>query len=293
MAADKIEILSVSLLHEQQALVEEFKQVAKELRLEFGWHYLLDLAWIVSQLDLTPGVRILDAGAGTGVMQWFLSNRGIEVLSVDRGSREYLPIHFRAYSPVQGLRPQDLAPRLRTALYLLKHARSRRVKLESFLPSVRTRSPLNAGGRGTVLIYNQDLGDLAEIESGSVDAVVAVSALEHNPPDGLRSVVDELLRVLKPGGKLLATLGAAVEDDWFHEPSQGWNYTEASLRDIFRLEAGAPSNYADHDRLFAELKGSQELRDGLAGFYKGAGRRGMPWGEWDPKYIPVGVCKIA
>jgi SAM-dependent methyltransferase len=292
MAQDKVEILSVDLLREQQELLDEFKQVAKELRLEFGWHYLLDLAWIASQLDLENSTRVIDAGAGMGVMQWFLSNRGINVLSVDRGSRAHLPFHFRAYSPVEGLRHEDLAPRLRTAFYLLQHARSRRVKLEAFLPTVQARTADQSDGRGKVLIYNQDLSDLIDIESNSIDAVVAVSALEHNTPDGLRGVVTELLRVLKPGGKLLATLGAAVKEDWFHEPSQGWNYTEASLREIFQLESGASSNYAEHDRLFAALKDSRELREGLAGFYKGAGGRGMPWGEWDPQYIPVGVCKV-
>jgi ubiquinone/menaquinone biosynthesis C-methylase UbiE len=292
MTQDKVEILSVALLEDQRTLLNEFKQVAKELRLEFGWHYLLDLAWIASQMDLEHGKLVIDAGAGTGVMQWFLSNRGINVLSVDRGSRAHLPLHFRAYSPVQGMRPEDLSPCLRTAFYLLRHSRSRRVKLEAFLPTVRPRTAAQADGRGTVTIYNQDLSALPAIEDDSVDAVVAVSALEHNTPDGLRAVVKELLRVLKPGGKLLATLGAAAEQDWFHEPSQGWNYTEASLREIFQLDPAASSNYADHDRLFAELKESRELREGLASFYKGAGHRGMPWGEWDPQYIPVGVCKV-
>jgi len=292
MTGDKVEVLSVKLLSEQGALLDEFKMVAKELRLEFGWHYLLDLAWIASHMDLENNHRVIDAGAGMGVMQWFLSNRGIDVLSVDRGSRAYLPYHFRAYSPVQGLRPEDLASRLPTAVYLLKNARSRRVKLESLLPTVIPRTLARADGRGTVLIYNQDLSNLINLENNSIDAVVAVSALEHNTPVGLRIVVDEMLRVLKPGGRLLASLGAATTEDWFHESSKGWNYTEASLRDIFQLDPKASSNYSEYDQLFEELKNSQELREGLAGFYRTASGRGMPWGEWNPQYIPVGVCKV-
>ena len=292
MTDDKVEILSVQLLSAQRSLLEEFKMVAKQLRLEFGWHYLLDLAWIASHMDLENNRKVIDAGAGMGVMQWFLSNRGIDVLSVDRGSRAYLPYHFRAYSPVQGLRPEDLASRLPTARYLLKNAKSRRVKMESLLPTVSPRTVQNAEGRGTVFIYNQDLSALTNLEGESIDAVVAVSALEHNTPDGLRDVVVELLRVLKPGGRLLATLGAATSEDWFHEASKGWNYTEASLRDIFQLDPKASSNYNKHDQLFEDLKNSQELREGLAGFYSTASGRGMPWGEWDPQYIPVGVCKV-
>jgi SAM-dependent methyltransferase len=289
---DKVEILSVDLLNQHRDLVDELKVVAKELRLEFGWHYLLDLSWIISQMDMEQAELVIDAGAGRGVMQWFLSNRGIDVVSVDRGSREFLPIHFRAYSPVQGIRSKDLADRLKTALHLLRHSPSKREILDAFLPTMRVREEGKADGRGKIFIYNQDLSDLTAIEDNSIDAIVAVSALEHNTPDGLRIVVDELLRVLKPGRKLLATLGAAVGEDWFHEPSKGWNYTEASLRDIFQLDSDASSNYEDHDKLFAALKENRELRVGLAGFYKTSGNCGMPWGKWDPQYIPVGVCKV-
>jgi SAM-dependent methyltransferase len=60
-----------------------------------------------------------------------------------------------------------------------------------------------------VIIYNQDLQSLADVPTASLDAIVAISALEHNTPEGLVCVVAELMRVLKPGGALLATLGAA------------------------------------------------------------------------------------
>ena len=118
-----------------------------------------------------------------------------------------------------------------------------------------------------MIIYNQDLKTLADIPDASVDAVAAVSALEHNTPESLPLVVAELLRVLRPGGLLLATLGAAREQDWFHEPSHGWNYTEASLRQLFELSPAASSNYARFDELFNALKECAELRTGLASFY--------------------------
>jgi SAM-dependent methyltransferase len=147
-------------------------------------------------------------------------------------------------------------------------------------------------GTGRVYIYNQDLKTLRDVEDESVDAVVAVSSLEHNTPEGLREVVAELMRVLKVGGKLLATLGAAREEDWFHEPSKGWNYSEASLRDIFALDPSITTNYAQHDQILAALKECGELRDNLASFYSRSGDNGMPWGVWDPQYLPVGVCKV-
>ena len=48
---EKIEILPVSLLDTNRSLVADLKRLARKLRLEFGWHYLLDLTWILSKLD--------------------------------------------------------------------------------------------------------------------------------------------------------------------------------------------------------------------------------------------------
>jgi ubiquinone/menaquinone biosynthesis C-methylase UbiE len=105
-------------------------------------------------------------------------------------------------------------------------------------------------------------------------------------------VVDELMRVLKPGGALLATLTAGRDQDWWHSASSGWCYSDASLRKHFKLPAETPSNYAQYDELFARLKDCAELRDNLARFYYQSADKGMPKGVWNPEYQPVGVCKI-
>ncbi len=143
-----------------------------------------------------------------------------------------------------------------------------------------------------MLIYNQDLTDLAEIKDNSLDAIVAISSLEHNTPEGLEQVVDELMRVLKPSGVLLATLTAGRDQDWWHSASSGWCYSDTSLRKLFKLPAETPSNYTQYDELFARLKDCAELRDNLARFYYQSTDKGMPQGVWNPEYQPVGVCKI-
>lgn len=288
---EKIEILPVSLLHQHRGLVDELKGLAENLGLEFGWHYLLDLTWIISQMRLDKGVRIMDAGAGVGVMQWYLAQKGVEVVSVDRLDRSHLPLRFRLRFQVQGMRKGDLAPVLRSNRYREGQERSliQRVAINA-KEVLKTGLPGRAPGR--VVIYNQDLQRLADIRDDSLDYVVAVSALEHNPPENLNRVVVELMRVLKPGGRLLVTLGAARDQDWFHEPSKGWCYTEATLRDVFDLSSRAPSNYDRYDELFAALQNSAELREDLAAFYARSGENGMPWGLWDPQYQPVGVCKV-
>ncbi|MDX1436083.1 MAG: class I SAM-dependent methyltransferase [Anaerolineales bacterium] len=290
----KIEILSVDLLEKHAGLVAQLKALAAQLEIGFGWHYLLDLTWILSLLGPASGRDILDAGAGTGLIQWYLADQGARVSSVDRASRAHLSMRFRARYRVRGMRSEDLLPagqlvreNIQTAEGLRsKTSRTARGLGGMVLTAVQAKSP------GAVIIYNHDLEHLDLIPDNSQHAVVAVSALEHNDPTSLPAVVDELLRVLRPGGILLATLGAAKEQDWFHEPSRGWCYTQASLRQIFKLPQDAPSNYGDYDRLFAALKDNKTLREGLADFYFESGDNGMPWGKWDPQYQPVGILKL-
>ena len=105
---DRLELLSVSLLDTERAKIDELKNLAQSLKLEFGWHYLLDISWILKQIDNVAGRKIIDAGAGTGVIQWYLADQGASVISVDRESREYLASRFRRRFEVEGLRQEDL-----------------------------------------------------------------------------------------------------------------------------------------------------------------------------------------
>lgn len=292
---DRIEILPVSLLESEESTIAELKALANIQKLEFGWHYLLDLSWIIQRLENLKERNIIDAGAGTGVMQWYLANKGARVISIDRESRANLPSRFRRRFNVEGLRESDLSAepgfRDRKGLEALKMQLSEfvdRMKFEANSLTGRNRE----NDAGVVIIYNQDLRDLADLPDNTIDAVVAVSSLEHNSPDGLEQVVAELMRVLKPGCALFATLGAAREGDWYHKPSRGWCYSEATLRRSFNISLDISSNYDQYDRLFNDLRNNEELRDNLASFYFQSGDNGMPWGKWDPKYQPVGICKV-
>ena len=293
-----IEILSTAILEQDHSLVEEFRLLSRELGNGLGWHYLLDLAWVAKTVGSTiPGMRVLDAGAGIGVMQWWLAGKGIDVLSVDRNSRRYLRMGYRRKYLVEGLRKKDLkSPLISSIRALIPSPSPRRwsrypQKAAACIRALRKRSG-RARGSGRVVIYNQDLTFMPDIADSSVDAVVSVSALEHNPPEHLRESLAELMRVLKPGGRLIATLAASRDKDWHHEPSQGWCYTETTLRDLFDLRGDCPSNYVRYDELFEKLRSCRQLRDNLADFYKRSGNNGMPWGRWDPQYQPVGLVKM-
>ena len=304
---EKIEILSVDLLDQNRDLVTELREFARSLKLEFGWHYLLDIIWTLTQLGAVEQKHIMDAGAGTGLMQWWLAENGAQVISVDRVSRANLPLRFRNRYYVQGLRPDDLnSPGLFFTTYNQEGSgsasRSTARKLVSqgrylfemtqYLSRNYFKGSDKEVSRGRVSIYNQNLAHLIDIADDSFDAVLAISALEHNTKDGLKMVARELLRVLKPGGVLLATLCAARDQDWWHVPSSGWCYTGNSLKNIFQFGDDTPSNYDQYDQLFNQLKNCDDLRNNLAEFYFKSGNNGMPWGKWYPQYQPVGVCKI-
>ncbi|TAK12389.1 MAG: class I SAM-dependent methyltransferase [Anaerolineae bacterium] len=286
-----LEILSVNLLDEERQRVDELRHLAGTLGLEFGWHYLLDLTWVLRHLGTIRGQRIMDAGAGTGIIQWYLAQQGATVYSVDRLDRSALPLRLRAHARVRGLRPADMlsssAVMERERTTLAGGARSRRFfrNVQSILRGMLPRR------EGEVILYNEDLAHLSELQDNSIDTIVSISSLEHNTPEGLEGVVTEMLRVLKPGGRIIATLCTAGQTDWFHEPSKGMCYSAATLKRIFQLPADLADNYGDYERQMGELRTCAELRDNLAMFYSRSGNNGMPWGKWDPQYQPVGVIK--
>ena len=290
---ETIEILSTDFLDQYRPLIEEQKKLARFIGIGTGWHYPLDWSWIITHLGKVEGKRILDAGAGLGVLQWYLAEQGAEVISVDRESRACIPFHLRRRYRIQGLRSGDLLSPLQMMNPFHRFALNPK-KVKGLARSVLSLSRPRIPGRapGNIIIYNQDLKNLVDIPSNSIDAIISVSALEHNPPEDLPIVVGELERVLKPSGAMIVTLAAGRERDWLHEPSRGWCYTDATLRKVFGLSPAARSNYDQFDVLFEALKECHELRDQLAGVYYRSKRNGMPGGKWDPQYQPVGVIKI-
>lgn len=75
------------------------------------------------------------------------------------------------------------------------------------------------------------------LPDASVDVVTALDVLEHIQDDS-RALAD-MLRVLKPGGYLLATVPARMElwSDWDIVLQHHRRYTKGSLRDLFERNA--------------------------------------------------------
>jgi len=293
---NNIELISVSILEQHRTLVNQLNKLNKALALSSGWHYLMDWVWVINQLGEVKGKTILDAGAGIGLLQWYLAQQGARVISVDRSDRTCIPFHLLNRFNVTGLTETDEPLNLNEILDITNGTTklSKRLKalIRGFVGELRSRTNLIKGAPGSVLLSQQDLKSLENIPNNSVDLIVSISALEHNETiNDVKQVVQELLRTLKPGGKMLVTLPAALKKDWFFKPAYSWCFTEETLREIFVLPNTTDSNYSQYNQLFENLKLSKELKNNLSIHYYYSPNNGMPWGRWDPQYAPVGIRK--
>jgi SAM-dependent methyltransferase len=270
----------MDMLSRRQDLKQEVLDAVKRFDVNIGWHYILDFVWLLEEVEtLPPGSTILDAGAGHGLMQMLLAARGHKVLSIDYSPR----IPFDSYRKEASIRVLA-RPGFDTAYLDRVRARG--------MDAAESDEPLAllAEDGVDIVYWRADISDLSPLPDACVDAVVSVSALEHNSKEKLLTCRNELERVLRPGGTMHVTVCGSDGDEWYHEPSKGWCYSEKSLVEYFELR-GPESNYGDAAAAFAELKQGDGLKEHLSKSYFLSGDNGMPWGKWNPEYLAVGVRK--
>jgi len=284
---DAIELLSTELLHRKPELTRLVLEAQEEWKHPFGWHYLLDYIWVLDRArNLPPGSMILDAGAGQGMLQAMLAAMGHKIISADFSPRMPRPIYAERLSIVTAHSGDTFEHDY------LEHLRATYPK-QTPPPARQTPRDITrifAEDGADIVYYTADISHMPQVPDGCLDAVVSISALEHNDHAGVRRAVSELTRALRPGGGMWITVSAARDADWYHEPSKGWCFSEKSLIDLFGLYA-PESNFADFDRIFALLRQGEGLKERLAPFYFTSGQNGMPWGVWNPQYQPVGVAR--
>jgi SAM-dependent methyltransferase len=328
MMGNKIEILSMDYFSSYRKETEFVERLKECLGKEIGWHYLLDLAWIMREVrSLKQGSLVMDAGGGNGLTQLILSEMGYNVINADfsnpvlsqnvndrygnimsylnnpgdvkydnRYTRHLNQAHNIPIDQRGSVGHEDYPQNRDEVLSYI--GKKKKPAKNLLLPEKRGAIPYYLKNNvdekcGSVFLYKCDLKNMELIPDNFLDGIVSISALEHNDHEDFRKCVKELLRVIKPGGKLAITICASQDDDWFHEASKGWCYSETSLRALFQLSSDVPSNFSEKDELFRKLREQDnELYKRLASFHFKSGKNGMPWGVWDPSYQPVGVVKI-
>lgn len=311
---------------EKQIESEDFSIVESFLkstgRTETGWHYITDITWIYSKIKNWPRhYKVLDAGGGFGLLQFLLAEMGFDVTNIDMNLKpppreykhryktkmaildSYKPTHYKEHLdalshengngkiPHKKTIPEMIKNLIkRTPLYsiykYLKHAEQINNFNEMHNKWRRTIG-INKGRPGRIEWIVGNLCEMPEIPSGNFDAVVSLSALEHIPLDVLPFAMNEIRRVLKPNAKwAITTSGTHKKTTWLHKSSQGYCFSEDDFKKYFSASRKEGTN---PEIILIKYVNCDYLKSNLAQFYFKSDKNGMPWGRWDPKYIPVGI----
>ena len=304
MFCTKIELLSPDILTKYPEWLNDLDFLSAGLFKEFGWHYPVDIVWILSELErlgLKKGSTILDAGAGNGILQYLLSYYGYHVISVDFSprKRQLIPaLIFPLEEDKQDVKFENayvdhivevsrLRYKVRRLYFMIKY---RKINPFSFLKLLYYKLT-SQYHPGKISMYCANVLDMSDIPSQSIDAVVSLSAVEHMSPDDIPQALIEFERVVKPGGGIVVSTSASKDTDWFHTPSKGWCFSKKSLSKLFGLENDSAFVFEDYERILSGYNESKALKKRLSSVYFASSRNGMPLGNWAPQYLPVGIVK--
>jgi 2-polyprenyl-3-methyl-5-hydroxy-6-metoxy-1,4-benzoquinol methylase len=292
---------------------EDFKVVQAFLhdtgRRNIGWHYIIDLTWIYSRARLWPaGMRVLDAGGGRGPAQFLLAEMGFDIVNLDL---MHTPPDY-SYTSRYGTKREGLKSNVETRylkhilnfgryLKLLKQARKSMMDSSLMRASTakayakrhenwRKANGYAARPVGRIQWLVGNLCHVPELKIASFDAVVSLSSLEHIPIERLPEALVEMQRLVKPDGHwVITTSGTERAETWYHDSSLGYCFSEGDLSKIFRAQT---MDDANPETVLQNYQASRYLRDNLAFNYRLSGQNGMPWGKWNPVYIPVGISEL-
>lgn len=318
---EKIALLDARLLEDRNKLkiIDHWLNV---LNWSNGWHYDLDIIWILRQIDelgLARGSTLIDAGAGLGITQFILASRGYNVLSLDFTDR-FIPkfskrifniekvghdlggyrheyMEFMNYGSKKSKQPLSLR---RFAVLLQKAVDLKRLNLNTYLAGYYFRQILNLAYAIELMRDHRDFGKITflrgtfnniPLADNAADALVSISAFEHNTYKDMPASINEFRRVVKKGSAMFITTSASEKEDWYFEPPKAWNFSKETLSTWFGVSAGdIIFNYRE---VFEGIVQSKALQKRIPLSYKLSAENGLPYGKLEEaRYIPVGIVKV-
>ncbi len=304
MKKNSIELLSSQILDENDPVLQEIQALANGMFKEIGWHYYVDILWVVKTLlnqNILPGSTIVDAGAGNGLLQFILSWYGYNVISVDFSPRRFNSLEktFFIFDKIDTSTRfshtyishineiSNVKNKIKRLLHLIGKGRLNIFSVGKL--AYRRYSSKNKPGK--ISLYQADIRNMSDISSESIDAVVSISAIEHMEPNSINNAIQEFMRILKADKPMIVTTSASKSGDWYHQPSEGWCFSLQTISLMFGLENNEEIEFSEFDKILAEYKENTFLRKRLASVYFISDKNGMPKGVWNPMYIPVGIIK--
>lgn len=311
MKKDSIELLSESLITENPMLAVEALAVSSKCSIPLGWHYLLDIIWVLKNIENNESdinkkdVSILEVGAGGGVLQFILASYGYKVISADIAPRiitENIKLMYQVeevqdesflsneYIKHHNMTKPSVWQRFTNRLFQTSLSSLSRALRKSYVIKGEKLGESRTDSQPKIMLYQADAQNMPSIKNSQVDYCVSISALEHNKPEIATKIQKELIRVTKNNGLILHTVSAQYEGRGFHEPSYSFLMGEKELSETYLLNEFT-SNFEEWEALFQSLKDSKYLSRWLASMYYNKEKSGMPLGVWSPSYMPTGVKK--
>jgi len=239
-----------------------------------GWHYDLDIVWILKELEknkVYKGSTILDAGAGLGITQFILASLGYNVISLDFSDRvipkyakrifniekikndafnyEHDYINFVTYTTEQRVEKIEESNRNNVLFKLKNKFINLYFKFRNYFYFVNelTKSHKDYGK----ITFIRDAFHKIHLNDNTVDAVVSVSAIEHADRSLLKDNLNEFRRVVKVDGPILISTSANNETqlDSFHKKTKGICFSKKSISDF-----GYNLIFKEFDYKFVESK---------------------------------------
>ena len=309
---DLIELLDIGLLEDKE-LLKDIDHWLEVFNWPNGWHYDLDIIWIAKQLEnnnILPGATILDAGAGYGMTQFLLAARGYNVISLDFTNRDFPKkakgifdidiiendlgsykseyMEYMTYGKSTDVFIDTIKSTSKLLLHPIKVIHRLNNKLKSYI-EYHNEKTRNHNKFGKIKFLRGTFNNIP-LNDNAVDALISISAFEHNKCNDMPGSINEFNRVIKNEGIMFITTSAARDKDWYQEASKGWNFTKETLSSWFNISnENIDFNY---DVKYHGISNSKKLFDRLDDHYKNKNSSTVPKGDLKKiEYIPVGIIK--
>tara|TARA_B100001059_G_scaffold221232_1_gene243994 strand:- start:7054 stop:7992 length:939 start_codon:yes stop_codon:yes gene_type:complete len=246
----KIKILSPHSLNNKKIL-DELSYWLKVMERPQGWHYDMDMIWILEKLDnlnLKKGSYILDAGAGLGPLQYILAARGYNIASLDFKKRK-IPKEAKKIFNIKDSQGSNFSYKHSYQNFITLDKKKYSINLKNifsikkllffikkkifsiFYRSIERikRNKINYGE----IDFIQGAFHKLPFKDNCFDAVVSVSALEHADISLFEENIKQMVRVAKNNSPVIITTSINNADkDTFDEQTAGYCFSPTTLSKI-------------------------------------------------------------
>ncbi len=183
------------MLKTNATLRERFSDLLYGIELKGArrWEY----PWAILSTDLEPGLCVLDAGCGGSPLPIYLAKRGYDCFATDPD----------IMNPLDPSKYKGIHKKCINVRRFIKH------RMFRYFGGSLGDGYYNLATRHNVSItYKKESIQEMSFEDNFFDRVFCISVIEHVPKEEWSICIEQLMRVVRPGGKLIITLDIFYDD---------------------------------------------------------------------------------